>query len=258
MGEARRLSAIPTRPEQQPVAELGRIIKPGTERRRRSMDETRRNPGDDGLSMIVTGLGLLATAVLTALLLSTMLDSGGTSGSGVSNEPGVAEATALQAQQTLTTGMTTADSAANNAGGYGSLQPSMLTASDPSITFVSGPSTNSDTLSMAVVAGGGDQSAGGSVAAAAGAIAGSAGGGGAGAGDGDGGVTGDGGGSITLADRSTDGTCWLAWKAAGGTTWYGAETGLASCTAPAISSTPLPGPVSSSSIGWKQGSFPDA
>ncbi|MGD0391395.1 MAG: hypothetical protein ABSC41_02000 [Acidimicrobiales bacterium] len=183
--------------------------------------------------MIATALGLVATAILTALLLGTMLGSNGTPATGISNGPGVAEATALQAQQTLTAGLTTVETAAISTGGYGSLQPSALTASDPSITFVAGPSTDSDTISISVT-------------------------GGTGGTGGAGGVGGTGGGTVTLADRSTGGTCWLVWKGAGGGTWYGAETAMASCTAPAISSTPSPGPVSSSSIGWQPGSFPDA
>ena len=241
-------------------------MKLRTEEHRAGITEMCRDGGDDGFSMIATGIGLLATAVLTALLLGTMLNSGGSSDGGAANEPGVAEAAALQAQQTLATGLTTADSAAITAGGYGSLQPSTLTASNPSITFVSGPSTNSDTLSMAVVAGATAQSAGGGAAAAANAIAAESNSGdGAGTGAGSSAATGaaggagsgTGGGTITLANRSTDGTCWLVWKASGSSTWYGAETKLASCTAPAISSAPSPSPVSSSSIGWQQGSFPN-
>ncbi len=213
-------------------------------------------PGDDGFSMIATALGLLATAVLTAILLGTMLNSNGSSSGGASGEPGVAEAKAIQAQQTLAIGLTTAETAAVSAGGYGALQPSTLTASNPSITFVSGPSTNANTLSMAVVGGSVDQAgSSGGATGVAGAIsaAGAAADGQASTGAGGGsGETG----SITLADRSTDGTCWLVWKAADGSEWYGAETGLASCTAPALSSTPSAGPVTSSSIGWQQGTFP--
>ncbi len=178
--------------------------------------------------MIATVLGLLATAVLTAILLGTTLGSNGSTGgagdSGVSNAPGVAEATSLQAQQTLSIGLTTVTSSAASAGGYGSLQPSTLSASNPSITFVSGPSTNASTISMAVVAGDGTV----------------------------------GGGSVTLAVRSTGGTCWLAWKSSGSDTWYGAQTGQPSCTAPALASAPTAGPVSTSSIGWQEGSYPAA
>lgn len=85
---------------------------------------TGRIAGEGGFSMIATALGLAATAILTAVLLGTMLDSNGTTANGISREPGVAEAGALQAQQTLTTGLTTVDTAAISGGGYGSLQPS--------------------------------------------------------------------------------------------------------------------------------------
>ncbi len=240
-------------------------MKHQTEDRPKQTIAIRRIAGEGGFSMIATALGLAATAILTAVLLGTMLDSNGTTANGISNEPGVAEATALQAQQTLTTGLTTVDTAAISGGGYGSLQPSALTASNPSITFVAGPSTNSDTISMAVTsASGGQAGVSGASVGSDGGVSGGAGGAGgiadgvAGEGSAGGVGTGAGSGTVTLADRSADGTCWLAWKGAGGSTWYGAETGLASCTAPAISSTPSPGPVSSSSIGWKQGSFPDA
>jgi len=199
-----------------------------------------------------------------------MLNSGGSSNDNISNAPGVALATALQAQQTLSTGLTTADTVSANAGGYGSLQPSSLTASNPSITFVTGASTNFATVSMAVVnasvsqgasssnaSSGGVAGYAGSIAAATGAASGSGGAGQTGtAGAGQGGSSGSG--AITLADRASNGTCWLIWKSAGGSAWYGAQTRQPSCTAPAIASTPAPGPVSSSTIGWQQGSFPAA
>jgi hypothetical protein len=196
-------------------------------RLRQSATPTPPAPGEAGFSMIATVLALLATAVLTAILLGTTLGANGStgspsSGSGISNAPGVAEATSLQAQQTLSTGLTTVMSMVASAGGYGSLQPSTLSASDPSITFLSGPSTNATTISLAVV----------------------------------GGVGNGGGGSVTLAVRSTGGTCWLAWKSSGSDTWYGAQTGQSSCTAPALASVPTAGPVSASSIGWQEGSYP--
>jgi hypothetical protein len=198
--------------------------------------------GDDGFSMIATALALIATALLTAILVGTTLNSGGSSGApsgtGVSNAPGVAQATGLQAQQTLSTGLATVATAAASGGGYGSLQPSALSAANPSITFVAGPSTDATTISVAVVGGaaGSDQSGIGGVAAMGGA--------------------GDMGGSVTLAVRATDGTCWLAWRSSESGTWYGAQTGQPSCTAPALASTPTAGSVSSSSIGWEQGSYP--
>jgi hypothetical protein len=175
---------------------------------------------DDGLSMIATVLSLVATALLVALLLGNSLHSGSGSKPGVANAPGVGQANELQAQQALSTGLTSAATASVAAGGFGFLDISTLTAADPSMSFVSGPSANASTVSVAVA---NDAS---------------------------------GGGSIAMADRSSDGICWLVWTAAGGTTWYGAQTGLASCAAPAITTAPVPGPVSSSAIGWQTGSFP--
>jgi hypothetical protein len=176
--------------------------------------------------MIATVLALLATALLTAILLGNTLPSNksagsSANGSGISNAPGFAEARSMQAQQTLSIGLTTVETAAASAGGYSSLQPSALSASNPSIIFVSGPSTNSTTISLAGVSGVGNEGAG-----------------------------------VTLAVRSVGGTCWLVWKSPESATWYGAQTGQPSCTAPALSSPPTVGPVSATSIGWQEGSFP--
>jgi len=185
--------------------------------------------------MVVIVISLGISAILVALLLGTTLKSG--SSTNVTNAPGVAEATAVQAQQTLSTALTAADAAASS-GGYGSLTVSALSASNPSISFVTGPSSNSATVSVAVTGGDGGAGEGGGVSI--------------------GGISAGSGGSVTLAVRSADGTCWLVWKSATSATWYGAQTDLSSCTAPALDSTPSPGPVSSGSIGWQQGSFPEA
>ncbi len=206
--------------------------------------------------MAVTVLSMGVVAILTALLLTNTLSSGGgsaTSGTGIDNAPGVAEATSVQAQQTLSTALTTV-SAAVASGGYSSLSSSALSASNPSIAFVDGASSNPTTVSISVVPG--SDGGGGGVGGASG-TAGGIGGidGGAVSGDGVGGVSGTGG-SVTLADRSTGGTCWLVWKSAGSATWYGAQTDQPSCTAPALASGPGAGPVSSTAIGWQEGSFP--
>jgi hypothetical protein len=182
--------------------------------------------------MVVTALSMGITAILVALLLTTVLKGSSTSDTSINNAPGVAEARAIQAQQTLSTALASVATAASS-GGYAGVSASSLSASEPSISFVDGPSTDATTVSVAVADGGGA----GSVAAIAG-----------------GGSTG--GGSVTLADRSADGTCWLVWKSAGSPTWYGAQTNVAGCTAPALASAPSPGPVSSTTIGWQEGSFP--
>ncbi|MGO8872226.1 MAG: hypothetical protein ACLQPH_12655 [Acidimicrobiales bacterium] len=182
-----------------------------------------RDGRDAGMSMVVTVLSMMATAVLVALLLGTMLDSssGSSSKQGIDNAPGVAMATGEQAQQSLQTGLSTAASAAGAAGGLGSVDAAQLSAANPSITFVNGPSTDATTVSVAVAPGPGGEA-----------------------------------GSITLAARASDGTCWLVWSSAGSATWFGAQTGLSSCTAPQLATAPTPGPVSSTAIGWNSGSFP--
>jgi len=195
---------------------------------------SRFGPCDErGFSMVVIVISLAITAILVALLLGTTLKSGSNSSTNITNAPGVAQATAIQAQQTLSTALTAADTAASS-GGYGSLTVSALSASNPSISFVTGPSTDPSTVSVAVTGGGAGAEGGFGVD----------------------GVPGGSGGSVTLADRSTDGTCWLVWKSAASAAWFGAQTDLSSCTAPALDTAPSPDPVSSTSIGWQQGSFP--
>jgi hypothetical protein len=202
-------------------------------------------------------LSLLAAALLTLLLLSTTLNSGGTSGTSISNAPGVGLADDLVAQQALSSALTSVGVAASSAGGYGALDIASLSSSDPSISFVAGPTSSPSTISVALTASGGGAGAGsgapsGGSYGAGGAVGAAIGGAGAAGADAGGAESG----SVTLASHSTSGTCWLAWKAAGSATWYGAQTHLSSCAAPALSSAPAPGPVTSSSIGWQLGSFP--
>jgi hypothetical protein len=207
----------------------------------------RRAPSDGGFSMIATALSMGATAILIVLLFTTMFKSSASSSTSISNAPGVALAMSLQAQQNLATGLTSVETAAASAGGYGSIDAASLTASDPAISFVTGASSNADTISVAVGGGdgGGTGAATGGIGAAIGAATATATATGAGQG-----------GEVTLADRSSNGTCWLVWKSGAGPAWYGAQTNLPSCTAPALTSTPTASPVSSSSIGWQEGSFP--
>ncbi len=194
------------------------------------MIQSRRQPGssertadEGGFSMIATMLGLVAVALLTALLLGSTFGSGstpsGSAASGTAGNPEVAMADAVRAQQSLSTGLHAAEDASAAAGGFASINAGTLSAAEPSVTFASGPSTGPTTVSVAT------------------------------------GATPDGTGSVTLADRSSDGTCWVVWSSSS-STWYGAETGQSSCTAPAFSEPPSPGPVTGSAIGWQAGSFP--
>lgn len=103
------------------------------------------------------------------------------------------------------------------AGGEGIPNASALQAAEPAMTFTSEASTSPGTISVA--------------------------------------TTTDGTGTA-LAARSSNATCWIMWWAPTGGTWFGAQTGQASCTAPVLDSAPIPSPVTSTSIGWQQGIFP--
>ncbi len=150
-------------------------------------DVSWRTPGDEGgLSMVVIVISLGITAVLTALLVGSTFKSGSNSSTNVSNAPGVEEATALQAQQTLSTALTAVDTAASS-DGYGSLTASELSAANPGISFVTGPSSDPTTVSVAVTGadsgvggagGGGSVSADGVLGGGGGGVGGGVGGGG--------------------------------------------------------------------------------
>ncbi len=187
------------------------------EARRTGARHPTRDSGDDGLSMVMVVISLLVTALLTAILLGSTLHTGAGSSAGVSNAPGVAAADGLQAQQTLSTALSDATTAAAGQGGYGSLSLASLATSEPSINFVEGASSNATTVSVAIASDTG---------------------------------------AVTMADRSSDGTCWLVWHSSNSTTFYGAQTKLVSCTAPLLSTVPTAGPVSASAIGWQEGTFP--
>jgi hypothetical protein len=98
--------------------------------------------GDHGFSMVATMLSLVAVALLAAVLLGTTLHSSSNSEASISNAPGVAAADGLQAQQALDTGLSAATSAAVGTGGYGAVTPSTLSASEPSVSFVTGPTSS--------------------------------------------------------------------------------------------------------------------
>lgn len=170
--------------------------------------------------MVATMASLLIGAVLLALVLSATLGSQGNTQSqaGIANTPGVGLADNLQAQQALSTSLTAATTGVGGTGGYSAVTPGMLSAANPSITYVNGPSSSSSVVSVATSS------------------------------------TTD---SITLVARASSGTCWVVWAGAGGT-WFGAQTSQASCTAPSLDATPTTSAVSSAAIGWQRTSFPAA
>jgi len=208
------------------------------------MDDDRRDRTDAGFSMLLTVVSLLITALLILFALTTLFKSNGNGSVKLSNEPGVGMADDLSAQQALQTSLTAADTVAAESGGYGSVTASALSASNPSITYVDAPGSSSSSSTVSVATSSTGSSAGG-----VGGVAGL----------GDGSDQGGGGsGSITLAVRASSGNCWLAWKGAGGGTWFGEQTGLTSCHAVTLASAPTAGVVSSSAIGWRQGAFPSS
>lgn len=179
-----------------------------------------RRPDDAGLSMVVTAGSLLVVALLVLFSAKAVLGSSNASSTGSSVAAPLAAADATEAQQALSTGLTAAMTAAGTTGTFVGLDASSLGASEPSISFVDGPSTGPNSVSVA--------------------------------------STSEGVGSVTLAARSTDGTCWFAWRSPQAGTWYGAQTKTTTCAAQPVEPTPNPAPVSSSSVGWQQGTFPQA
>ena len=113
--------------------------------------------GDTGLSMLVTVISLLVTALLVVIVLKATAGSPAASSSGTSSP--VAQADAVQAQQNLDTGLTTART--EEATGQAVVDPSMLQSANPSITFTTSPSTGPGTVSV-------DSAVGGPVTMAAG------------------------------------------------------------------------------------------
>jgi hypothetical protein len=171
---------------------------------------------DAGFTMVATMASLVVTAALVALVLTSTLSSHGQSQPDIANAPGVGLADNLQAQQALSTSLTAATTATGGTGDYSAVTAGMLSAADPSITYVNGPSSSSSVVSVA---------------------------------------TSSSSGSITLVVRAASRTCWVVWAGAGGS-WYGAQTNQASCTAPSLDAAPLSSPVSSTAIGWQRNSFP--
>jgi hypothetical protein len=180
--------------------------------------QTSHRRNEAGFSMVVTMASLVITAALVALVVSATLSSHGTSQSGVANAPGVSLADNLQAQQALSTSLTAATTSAGGTGDFSTITVGTLSAANPSITYLQGPSSSSSVVSVA---------------------------------------TSSTNGSVTLVARAAGGTCWVVWAGSGGS-WYGAQTNQTSCSAPSLDVAPMASPVSSTAIGWQKNSFPAA
>ena len=168
------------------------------------------------------GVSLVVVAgslLVVALLVLVALKATGTGGAGSATRTPTQAAGAADAAVAQQNLQTGLTSVEQtDAGGQGTADPSNLQASNPSISFTSGPSTGPGTVSVASTDGS----------------------------------------AVTLAARSSDGTCWVVWWAPTGGTWFGAQPGQASCTAPALATAPTAGPATSSTIGWQQGGYPAA
>jgi len=154
---------------------------------------------------------------VTALLVLLVRTATGVSGSGTSGTPSQSVALADDVQAQQNLSQGVSTLQQTDPAGQGSVDAAALQSANPSVTYTTGASLNPSTISVT------PQSDGRSVA---------------------------------LADRSTDGTCWVVWWSPTAGTWYGAQTGLSSCTAPSLSGPPTAGPVSGSAIGWQQVTFP--
>jgi hypothetical protein len=170
------------------------------------------------VSLIVTLgiLGLLAVIAVKAIPSSPSA-TGGTGGT--TSDSGASlihHAGDTVAQANLTAAVSVVAQAAITAGGYGNVGAASLTGSSPGVVFTTGPSTNASHISVAA--------AGGSS------------------------------GGVTLAVRSTSGTCWFVWTSSSAN-WYGVQTGHA-CAAPALGSPPGPGAAANGGIDWQTGGFP--
>jgi hypothetical protein len=131
----------------------------------------------------------------------------------------IAQAASEAAQASLGTVLPAVDQVATGSGGYGDITVSALQGSVRGASFTAGPSTGASLIGVAAAGGGS--------------------------------------GGVALAVRDASGTCWFVWRS-NAATWYGAQTGRPSCTAPAQATAPTASAVGSGSIGWQSGSFPHA
>ena len=100
--------------------------------------------GDGGLSLLVTVVSLLITALLVLVVLKATVTSGHT---GSSTPTPVSTADATQAQQSLSGALATLQQI--DPGGQGTVDAATLQAADPSLTFTPSPSAGPLTVSVA-------------------------------------------------------------------------------------------------------------
>ena len=183
-----------------------------------------------GLIASMAILGLLAVIAVKSIPTGTANAPGiapighpvaaaNTDGGATPAVPGglISQAGDTAAQEDLRSALAVVDQTTITSGGYGKVDVSSLALQDRGIPFTAGPSTSASQMSV-VAAGGTD-------------------------------------GGVTLAVRSASGTCWFVWTSSAAT-WYGVETGRASCAAPALGKAPVAGAGGNGVIGWQPGTFP--
>jgi hypothetical protein len=194
-----------------------------------------------GFGMIGLVLSLAVVAVGGAIGGTVLLGgSGSNSELGDGTGSPANKAYDIAAETTLETAQTAVETAATTSG-YSGISAQSLEFDEPSLDFTAGASTNNTTVSVATSAGGASSS--GQLPSQGVGAAGSS-----------------SGGSVTMASYSSStsgtGSCLFVWMTSG-STWFGAEEGQSSCTAPALAQAPVTSAPSSSSIGWSQGSYPN-
>ena len=177
---------------------------------------------DDRADRADGGLSLLVTVMglfVSALLVLLVLKATVTSDS--KSSPSTPSLPAVADAAQAQQNLSAALTTAEQAGttGQGGLDAAAMQSIDPSLTFTSGASTDPHTVSVTPAPDGS---------------------------------------SVALVARSTDGICWAVWWSPTSGSFYGAQTGQASCLAPTLTARPAAAPVTSTAFGWQGGSFPAA
>lgn len=194
-----------------------------------------------GFGMVGMVISLAVVAVGGAIGGTVLLGGSGSANSAVGSGAGspANKAYDIAAESTLETAESAVETAATTSG-YASIDAQSLEFDEPSVRFVSGPSTSDTTVSVA-----GSPSQSGAPGQEPGLGLGGA---------------STSAGSVTLATYSQStsgaGSCLFVWMT-NGATWFGAEAGQTSCTAVYLGSAPVSGAPSSTSIGWAQSGFPN-
>lgn len=190
-------------------------------------------PGIDERGLSVAGLlvSMLVLAVVAGGSVAALDLGGGSStpalrlpsasGTAAGAEPAVGgvvgEAADIAAQQNLDTAADIVEQAAASSG-YAGITPAAVEGAARGLAFTTGASSGDDQVSLVASPAPGD-------------------------------------GSVTLALRSSSGTCFLVWTASAAT-WFGTEPGAGTCAAGALDAPPAASTPGPGKVGWQQGTFP--